>query len=123
MLSRTVGAVITNIDGKLLMQPAGGKAEKGLWSIPWGVVGKGESPKEALLRKMLDEFGIVPREVAFLGMLQNEYGEQHIFSARSGRIKAAGIGLFSMRELPGIRLSPESRRIIELFAKSIRPKD
>ncbi len=50
-----VGAVIVDARGRLLMVKRGGAAGRGLWSIPGGKVGYGETLRQAARREVREE--------------------------------------------------------------------
>jgi ADP-ribose pyrophosphatase YjhB (NUDIX family) len=53
-----VGSVIVS-DGKVVLVRRGSEPDYGLWSIPGGLVNKGERLREACARESLEETGIV----------------------------------------------------------------
>ncbi|WXG40020.1 MAG: NUDIX hydrolase [Candidatus Freyarchaeum deiterrae] len=53
-----VGSVIVS-DGKVVLVKRGSHPDYGLWSIPGGLVNKGETLREACARESLEETGIV----------------------------------------------------------------
>jgi mutator protein MutT len=56
----SVGALITNSDGKLFLTKRGNHVtnEAGTWEIPGGKVGFGESLTDAIKREMTEEYGV-----------------------------------------------------------------
>ena len=52
-----VDAVVTDGQGRLLMIERGHDPGAGLWSIPGGRIGTGETDAEALVREMFEETG------------------------------------------------------------------
>jgi ADP-ribose pyrophosphatase YjhB (NUDIX family) len=53
-----VGAAVRRDDRVLLVRQAAGHALAGQWSIPWGFVDPGESPRDAAVRETLEEAGV-----------------------------------------------------------------
>lgn len=53
-----VGSVIVS-DGRVVLIKRGSEPDCGLWSIPGGLVNRGESLREACARESLEETGIV----------------------------------------------------------------
>lgn len=59
-----VAAVILNDKNELLLQ----QKHCGSWSLPAGMIEPGESPKEAVIREVLEETGLVIEPVKILGV-------------------------------------------------------
>jgi 8-oxo-dGTP diphosphatase len=55
---RSVGAIITDGDGRLLLIKRGHPPEAGRWSIPGGRIEPGESDQQALVREVREETGL-----------------------------------------------------------------
>jgi ADP-ribose pyrophosphatase YjhB (NUDIX family) len=53
-----VGSVIVS-DGRVVLVKRGSEPDYGFWSVPGGLVNKGESLREACARESLEETGIV----------------------------------------------------------------
>src|ERR1700722_14928566 len=58
ILSPSVGAVIRDAQGRLLLQE---KSSGEAWSLPAGGVELGESPQEAIIREVMEETGYAVR--------------------------------------------------------------
>jgi 8-oxo-dGTP diphosphatase len=54
-----VGAVISDGEGRVLLILRGHEPSMGLWSIPGGRIEPGESDREAVVREVLEETGLV----------------------------------------------------------------
>jgi 8-oxo-dGTP pyrophosphatase MutT (NUDIX family) len=65
ILSPSVGAVIHNHEGELLLQE---KSSGEAWSLPAGGIELGESPQEAIIREVMEETGYAVRIHAILGV-------------------------------------------------------
>jgi 8-oxo-dGTP diphosphatase len=63
-----VGAAVRRDDRILLVRQAAGHALAGLWSIPWGFVDEGESPREAAVRETLEEAGVHVEVAGLIGV-------------------------------------------------------
>ena len=83
-----VSAVITDVQGHVLLIQRGHEPAKGLWSIPGGSVEAGEDFKGALRREVREETGLlveVGKEV-WVGVIELAEGvdyEIHTFTARA----------------------------------------
>ena len=76
------------------IRPAG--KPRGVWALPKGLVGQGESPEESALREVAEETGVQARSLAKLGDVRYVYtwGGERIFKVvsfyllryRSGRL-------------------------------------
>jgi 8-oxo-dGTP pyrophosphatase MutT (NUDIX family) len=65
ILSPTVGAVIHDHQGRLLLQE---KSSGEAWSLPAGGIELGESPQEAIVREVMEETGYAIRIDGILGV-------------------------------------------------------
>lgn len=63
-----VGAVVRRDNEILLVRQSAGHSLAGQWTIPWGKLGRGESPSSAALRETLEEGGIVAEIEGLLGV-------------------------------------------------------
>lgn len=63
-----VGAVVRRDNRVLLVRQAAGHSLAGQWTIPWGQLGRGESPSAAALRETLEEGGIVAQLDGLIGV-------------------------------------------------------
>ncbi|SDI18317.1 NUDIX domain-containing protein [Paraburkholderia phenazinium] len=66
ILSPSVGAVIRDAQGRLLLQE---KSSGEAWSLPAGGIELGESPREAIIREVMEETGYVVRIRRILAVL------------------------------------------------------
>ncbi len=66
--SRPIGGVGTVLirDGKILMIQRAAEPDKGLWSIPGGLIENGETAEEAAIREVYEETGIKVDKVEFV---------------------------------------------------------
>ncbi len=64
LLVPSVGAVIRNEDGALLLQ----EKEREGWSLPAGAIEPGESPEDAIRREVLEETGLVVKSTRIQGV-------------------------------------------------------
>ncbi|MGF6634789.1 NUDIX domain-containing protein [Paraburkholderia sp. MM6662-R1] len=65
ILSPSVGAVIHDHEGRLLLQE---KSSDEAWSLPAGAIELGESPQEAIAREVMEETGYAIRIHGILGV-------------------------------------------------------
>jgi 8-oxo-dGTP pyrophosphatase MutT (NUDIX family) len=65
VLSPSVGAVIHDHEGRLLLQE---KSSAEAWSLPAGGIELGESPQEAIIREVMEETGYAVRVHGILGV-------------------------------------------------------
>ena len=63
-----VGAVVRRSDSVLLVRQSPGHSLEGQWTIPWGQLGRGESPTSAVLREVEEEGGVIARVEGLLGV-------------------------------------------------------
>jgi len=63
-----VGTVVLKDDRVLLVRQAEGTSLAGSWSIPWGILERGEWPEVAALRETREEGGITARIEGLLGI-------------------------------------------------------
>ncbi|MCP4357790.1 MAG: NUDIX domain-containing protein [Chloroflexi bacterium] len=63
-----VGTVVLKDDRVLLVRQAEGTSLAGSWSIPWGVLERGEWPEVAAVRETKEESGITARIEGLLGI-------------------------------------------------------
>ncbi|MDJ0700031.1 MAG: NUDIX domain-containing protein [Woeseiaceae bacterium] len=63
-----VGAVVRRTDSILLVRQSPGHSLEGLWTMPWGQIGRGESPTAAVLREIKEEAGVDARVEGLLGI-------------------------------------------------------
>ncbi len=63
-----VGAVVRRADSILLVRQSPGHSLEGQWTIPWGQIGRGESPTKAVLREIKEEGGVIAQVEGLLGV-------------------------------------------------------
>ena len=63
-----VGGVVRREDSALLVRQSPGHSLEGQWTIPWGQIGRGESPTAAVLREIREEGGVNARVEGMLGL-------------------------------------------------------
>ena len=108
-LTRCVGAVCHNSDGRLLLVRRANEPGRGRWSIPGGRVEPGEDDATALRREMLEETGLAVRPGPLVGRV--ERGPYMIFDYRcavvdgvlragSDALDARWFGRAELAELP-----------------------
>ncbi len=70
MRVRTVGAIISERDGRLLLIRRGRPPAQGLWSVPGGHVEPGESDADAVRREVAEETGLDVRVDRLVGEIE-----------------------------------------------------
>ena len=114
----TVGAVVGNDDGELLLVQ---RAESGLWLYPTGWADVGYSPAEVVVKEVLEETGIhceVVRPVAILDGMRLGFTEIPLYSLvfhcrmTGGELKAhplecRDVGFFAEGDLPEDTILPD----------------
>ena len=63
-----VGAVVRQEDSVLLVRQSPGHSLERQWTIPWGQIGRGESPTAAVLREVEEEGGVAAQIEGLLGV-------------------------------------------------------
>ncbi len=63
-----VGAVVRRADEILLVRQSAGHSLEGQWTIPWGLLGDGESPTVAAIRETKEESGVIAEVEGLLGI-------------------------------------------------------
>lgn len=98
-----VGAGVLAIEnGKVLLIKRGNEPNKGLWSIPGGMVRLGESPEEAAIREFKEETGLDAVIENLLGVFNVVVRDDH------GRIKYHYVVIDYLGKVVGGTLSPGS---------------
>ena len=127
-----VAAVVWHEDRVLLVR-RGKEPGLGLWSIPGGAVRLGERLEDAVRRELREETGLDVRPVRIIHVVERILPEQgrirfhyiivdYLCTVDSGTLEAASDARearwFLQEELPGLGLSEETLRVIEL-ARSV----
>jgi 8-oxo-dGTP diphosphatase len=78
MISRpilfVVAVAMLDSQGRLLLaQRPAGKSLAGLWEFPGGKVEPGEAPEAALERELMEEIGVLPAALEYLGFAVHGY--------------------------------------------------
>jgi 8-oxo-dGTP diphosphatase len=123
-----VGAIVFEGDRVLLVR-RGKEPGLGLWSIPGGAVRLGERLEDAVRRELREETGLDVRPLRIIHVVERILPEQgriryhyvivdYLCTVDSGTLEAASDAQdarwFSPEELPGLGLSEETLRVIEL---------
>lgn len=92
-----------------------------------GEIGNGESPKEALLRGLMDTVGIIPNEIDVFGKISRMGVEEHIFVADIDEIlddelseKEGKIIIVSIDTISNLPISNKTKEILDDFLSNIR---
>ena len=131
-----VGAVIFNSDGKVFLAKRGREArnESGRWEFPGGGVEFGETLEQALVREVMEEYGIAIEVQALFDVVNHiiPREKQHWVSPTYlCRIKCGTpcirepnkcdeIGWYNLREIPEDQLTIASRKSLENLRKKMR---
>ncbi len=124
MKQRSVSVIITNSEDKFLLQLRKQEDMKALggWNILGGKIEEGESPKEAVIRKTMEEAGIILKDIEFLDKF--DYGdlEEHIFCARfDGKVdksclkEGEDMRFFDRNEIKNTKLALNVNETLEKF--------
>jgi ADP-ribose pyrophosphatase YjhB (NUDIX family) len=70
----TVGALVEDGNGRLLLARRAKEPFKGRWDIPGGFLEEGEHPLEGLRRELEEETGLEVEPLDFLGVWMDRYG-------------------------------------------------
>jgi len=116
-----VGALIYNEDGKFFMTLRGPKAknEIGKWEIPGGAVEFGETFEQAIVREVLEEYGIKIRVKELPDEHQHWVSPTYICEIIEGEPvikepeKCTDIGWFSIEEAEKLPLSIVTKSDLE----------
>ncbi|WP_436763931.1 NUDIX hydrolase [Streptosporangium sp. V21-05] len=112
-----VGAIILDGSGRMLLVRRGRPPGEGLWSVPGGRVGPGESDPEAVAREVLEETGLTVVPGPLAGTVDRPGPGGAVYEIRdylaevSGGTLAAGDDAadarwFAPEELPRLPLTP-----------------
>jgi ADP-ribose pyrophosphatase YjhB (NUDIX family)/ribosomal protein S27AE len=69
----TVGALITDEEGRLLVTVRKGEPAKGMWDLPGGFVDPGESVEDAVRREIQEELGLDIISLSYFCSFANRY--------------------------------------------------
>jgi ADP-ribose pyrophosphatase YjhB (NUDIX family) len=70
----TVGALVVDDQGRLLLGRRRGEPFEGHWDVPGGFLDEGEHPLEGLRRELREETGLDVEPLEFLGVWMDRYG-------------------------------------------------
>ncbi len=103
---------LIDTDGRVLLsQRPQGKDMAGLWEFPGGKVETGETPKEALIRELNEEIGILTWNscLAPLTFASHDYKDFHLL-----------MPLFVCRKWDGIPVPKEGQNLNWVFPRDIK---
>ncbi len=130
-----VGALIHRpAAGQVLLVQRGREPNKGLWSLPGGLVNLGETLTEAVKREVQEETGLIVAVGSLLAsfepILRDEAGRIRYHYVvldfwayeQDGELNAAddaaGVGWFTLADMETLPMLPDTRRIIQLAVGS-----
>lgn len=115
LLLPSVAAVITNKDGKILLQE---KAAGEGWSLPAGGIEPGESPEQAIIREVMEETGLHVAVETVLGVYG---GESFRYRYPNGDQVEYTVILFrcQVKESTGSPTDPETRSLAYFTEKDM----
>jgi 8-oxo-dGTP diphosphatase len=70
----TVGALVEDGEGRVLLARRKAEPFRGRWDIPGGFVEEGEHPLDGLRRELLEETGLEVEPLEFVGVWMDRYG-------------------------------------------------
>jgi ADP-ribose pyrophosphatase YjhB (NUDIX family) len=70
----TAGALVEDVNGRVLLARRAKEPFKGRWDIPGGFLEAGEHPLDGLRRELLEETGLEVEPQEFLGVWMDRYG-------------------------------------------------
>lgn len=113
-----VAVALCGADGLVLMarRPLD-KQHGGLWEFPGGKVEEGESPKDAAVREMAEELGVVlaPDALEPVGFAEGQAGGRiyllllyrcAVWQGAPQRLEAEELGWFMPEAIPGLDMPP-----------------
>ncbi|MBC9874132.1 NUDIX hydrolase [Macrococcoides bohemicum] len=102
-----IGAgVIIEQDEKILLEQ---RADNGLWGIPGGLIEIGEKVKDAAIREVTEETGLIPKEVALFGIYS---GADYIVTYPNGDEVYSVSIIFYTKQFDGeLTISDESKQL------------
>ncbi|MGK0555388.1 NUDIX hydrolase [Macrococcus capreoli] len=102
-----IGAgVIVEQDDKILLEQ---RADNGLWGIPGGLIEIGEKVKEAAIREVTEETGLIPKDVDLFGIYS---GEDYIVKYPNGDEVYSVTIVFYTKQFSGeLKISDESKKL------------
>ncbi|HTP16432.1 MAG TPA: NUDIX domain-containing protein [Streptosporangiaceae bacterium] len=98
-----VGAVITDEAGRLLLIKRGHEPGAGLWSLPGGRIEPGETDKQAVVREISEECGLLVTCGPLLGAVERPGLDGAIIDIRDYRCSVAGGELQAGGDAAGAR--------------------
>ncbi|WP_414047950.1 NUDIX hydrolase [Macrococcus equi] len=102
-----IGAgVIVEQDEKILLEQ---RADNGLWGIPGGLIEIGEKVKDAAIREVTEETGLIPKDVDLFGIYS---GEDYIVTYPNGVEVYSVTIVFYTKHFDGeLTISKESKKL------------
>lgn len=74
-----MGGIVRDAEGAFLLVQRGHEPARGLWSIPGGRVEPGETSREAVIRELAEETGLVVEPVAVAGVVERAAPGGHVY--------------------------------------------
>ena len=103
-----VGAVIKDDQGRFLLIKRGHAPGAGLWSVPGGRIGPGETDAEALVREIREETGLAVQAGPLIGTVRRPAPDGGVFDIRDYAATVTGGTLRAGDDAAQVRWVPAS---------------
>jgi ADP-ribose pyrophosphatase YjhB (NUDIX family) len=71
----TASALVVDDDGRVMLSKRAFEPFAGKWDLPGGFLEEGEHPVDCLHRELMEEAGVTLRDLEFVGIFMDRYGE------------------------------------------------
>jgi 8-oxo-dGTP diphosphatase len=121
-MTQVVAAIIKKEDKYLLARRAGHKIHGGQWEFPGGKIDLYETPEEAVVRELYEEFKVKTETIKHLVTITHDYIDFKIELMAYESVVIAGdfelndhdqISWLSLEEISGYNLAEADRKLVE----------